>query len=65
MTTPTGPTSLVPSTTSYRDHFTRSDTNTFCGSYTGVLGMYSINPDAAITSTTPADIAQLIYAMAQ
>ena len=62
MATPTGPPSLVPPTTSYRDYFTRAETNTLRGRYAVVLVPYAIYPAAA---AAPANFVRLIYAAAQ
>ena len=56
------PTRLVPLETNYRDYFSCSNTNTFCGCYTAVLAPYFIDP---AVPDAPANILRLIYTAAQ
>ena len=64
MATPTGPPSLIPPTTSYRDYFACTETETFHVRYMAILAPYSINPTAAAAAAS-AEVARLIYAAAQ
>ena len=50
--------------TRYHDYFDRNEINTFRRRYTVVLVPYDMNP-AAAAAAAPADVARLIYAMAQ
>ena len=56
------PTRLVPLETNYRDYFSCSNTDTFCGCYAAVLAPYFIDPAAP---DAPANVSRLIYTTAQ
>ena len=57
----TNPPSLVPPATIYRDYFSHTNTNSFCGRYAAILDLYMINP----ADTAPDNVARLIYAAEQ
>ena len=65
MATPTSPLSLVLPMTNCRDYLSSTETDNFCGNYAAVLVIYTIDPTDAAATAAPADVAQLIYAMAQ
>ena len=65
MVTPTGTPSLVPPTTSCREYFAHTETNTFYRRYATVLAPYAVNPTSRAAAAVPYDFMLLIYAMSQ
>ena len=65
MANPNSPLSLVPPDTTYQKYIYCAKTNTFHRSCAAILEPYSINPIASATTSTPADVARIIYAGAQ
>ena len=57
MADPNGCPSLVPSLATYRNYFTRAETNTFCGHYADVIRTYKIDAENAAAATTPSEVA--------
>ena len=54
--------SLIPLLTTYRDYFTRAETDTSRGCYAAVLCPYHINTANVATSIGPYEVTLKIYA---
>ena len=57
--------SLVLPLDTYRDYFSRAETNTFCSCYASVFRPYHIEIEKSATTVSPQEVARQKYATAQ